>query len=490
MSQELNRKIAKGVLWSSVERFSVQIVTFGLGLVIARLLTPSDYGVIAMISVFLALSGAFIDSGFSLALVRKIDRTEADNATAFYFNILVGVLVYIILFVTAPLIASFFDVPLLKQITRVAALSMIFNSFGIVQQAVLTSRMDFKTQSKISLIAALISGITGVAMAYYGFGVWALVAQMLLSSVIRTSMLWLSVKWYPRAAFSKKSFQEMFSFSSKILVSYIITILNQNFHSIVLGKVFSQANLGIYTRANQTAQFPVGNISHVIQRVTFPALSSIQNEDELFNSMFIKLTKVTLWIALLAMTALFVLAEPLVIMLLTEKWSAVIEPLQILTIALSVWPAFSININILTIKGYSSFILYIEVIKALLSLSILLATFQYGLLAVCWGQVAASILSLFVYYYFTKKGISVGIFKQFSVIIPNLIFALVSGLISYVAILYIDGNITKIVVGGLTVLVSYTGLSYIFDRKNFMVLLNMKRFLLSNSKSERAPSDL
>lgn len=257
MSESLKNKTVKGVFWSAVERFSVAGISFLFGLVLARLLSPSDYGVIAMLNIFMAISQTFIDSGFSSALIRKPDRTEADNATAFYFNIVVGLACYLLLFAAAPFIARFYDTPLLVPVTRVIGLNLLLNSLCVVQQALLTVRIDFKTQAKISLTATIVSGGVGILLAYSGFGVWALVVQSVSAAFLRMLLLWLLAKWRLQARFSKTSFRELFSYGSKLLASGLLDTVYNNLYTIVIGKKFTAASLGVYARADQLAQFQV-----------------------------------------------------------------------------------------------------------------------------------------------------------------------------------------------------------------------------------------
>ncbi|MEG2599478.1 MAG: lipopolysaccharide biosynthesis protein [Muribaculaceae bacterium] len=447
MTENLKQKTVNGILWSSIERFSGQGVSFVLGLVIARLLSPSDYGILAMLAIFIAISQTFVDSGFSTALVRKIDRTEADNSTVFYFNIAVGVVAYGILFFTAPLIANFYDTPLLTKITRVVATTLIINSFCVVQQALLTSKIDFKTQAQISLISAIVSGLVGIALAYYGFGVWALVAQAVSASILRMALLWILSTWKPKAPFSTQSFKESFSYGSKLLASGLLDTIYNNVYTIVIGKLFSAASLGLYSRANQFAQFPSSNITGIIQRVTFPVLCVMQNEDERLRGNYRKIIRMSGFIVFPLMIGLAVVAQPLIELLLTEKWIGAVIFLQIICFSMMWYPIHAINLNLLQVKGRSDLFLRLEVIKKIIGITVLCITIPMGLIAMCYGTIATSLICLIVNTYYTRKLIQVGFIKQMRDLTPSLIKSLIMGALVWASMLLFDSSVAKLSIG-------------------------------------------
>lgn len=451
----LKLQTLRGIWWSTIERFAVQTVSFILGLIIARLLSPSDYGVIAMLAVFIAISQTFVDSGFSTALVRKIDRSESDNSTVFYFNIVVGLAVYVVMFFAAPFIAEFYQTPLLTQVTRVVSVTLIFSSFCVVQQALLTAKMDFKSQAIISLLSAIISGGVGIALAYYGYGVWALVVQTVVASLLRMILLWVFSRWRPRAPFSKSSFRELFSFGSKLLASGLLDTLYNNAYTIVIGKLFSASSLGLYSRANQFAQFPSSNITGIIQRVTFPVLSSIQNEDERLRINYRKLIRMSGFIIFPLMIGLATVANPMIELLLTDKWLGAAIYLQIICFAMMWFPIHAINLNLLQVKGRSDLFLRVEIIKKIIGVSILCITIPMGLLAMCYGRVVSSLLALIINTYYTGRLINVGFVMQMTDLLPSLIKSLIMGLLVWVVIMFFDSSIVKILLALVTGAASY-----------------------------------
>lgn len=406
-------------------------------LVMARILTPADYGIVGMLSIFIAVSNTFIISGFSNALIRKIDRTEVDNSTVFYFNIVVGAIFYWILFFCAPLIARFYDMPILVPVTRVVSLSLIFGSFSIVQRAQFTVKLDFKTTAKISLTAAIISGIVGIILAYKNFGVWALIFQSLTSQVITTLTLWIVSKWRPIWVFSWKSFREMFSYGSKLLASGLLDTIFVNIYSLVIGKVYKASDLGFYNRSKSFSQLASSNITGVIQRVTFPVLASIQNEDERLRYGYSRILRISGFIIFPLMIGLAAVAYPLIMTLLTEKW--IYSAVLLLPICLAgMWyPIHAINLNLLQVKGRSDLFLRLEIIKKILTIIVLVSTVPLGLYWMCWGSVFSSIICLIINTHYTGKLINLGFWKQMKDLFPTLGLSLSMGVAVWFSVSFI-----------------------------------------------------
>lgn len=424
MSESLKKKTTKGVLWSAIERFSVQGVQFLVMIVMARLLTPEDYGLIGMLAIFMAVSQTLIDSGFSQALIRKKERTEIDNSTVFYFNLVVGLLLYFILFVVAPYVAKFYETPELTAIMRVICLGIILNSLAVVQRAILTSNIDFKTQAKASATAAIISGIIGVGMAYANYGVWALVGQQLTSLGVNTLMLWLYSQWRPSWCYSWKSFRDFFSFGSKLLASGLLETTYNNIYPIIVGKLFSAASLGHYTRALHFAQFPSANITGILQRVTFPVLCSIQDDDERLSNVYRRFLKLSAYIVFPLMIGLSAVAYPFVIFAIGEKWEFCALLLQISCFGLMWYPIHSINLSLLTVKGRSDLFLRLEIIKKILGVIVICATAPFGLVAMCYGKIISSLIALIINTHYTSKLIHIGFFRQMQDLFPILLLSL------------------------------------------------------------------
>lgn len=421
----------RGTVWSSIERFSVQGVAFIVMIIMARILTPDDYGLVAMLTIFIAISQSLVDSGFSQALIRKQDRDETDNSTVFYFNIGVGIFLYFILFFCAPLIARFYDEPILIPITRVISLSVLINSFVVVQRALLTSAIDFKTQAKASMSAAIVSGIVGISMAYTGFGVWSIVWYQLTNLTVNSALLWLLSKWRPRLFYSWKSFRELFGFGSKLAASGILDTLYNNIYLIVIGKIFSAADLGYYTRASQFAQFPSSNLTGIIQRVTYPVLCSIQYDAPRLRSVYRRFLRLSAFIVFPLMMGLAAVAKPLILILLKEQWAFSIILLQIVCFSMMWYPIHSINLNLLQVKGRSDLFLRLEVIKKIMGITILCITVPMGLIAMCVGSVCSSLIALIINTHYTGKLIQVGFLTQMRDLLPTLTYSLTTGILVF-----------------------------------------------------------
>lgn len=367
MSSSLKDKAIKGVGWSFVDNIANQGITFLVGLVLARILTPAEFGVLGMITIFIALSNSIVDSGFSNALIRKQDAKRIDYNTVFFFNIGISALFYGLLFAASPTIARFFDEPQLVNITRAMGLVLIFNALGIVQRTLLNKNIDFKTQTKVSIIASVGSGVVGIGMAIQGYGAWSLVGQQLSRQFLNTLFLWVFNSWRPVLEFSKQSFKELFSFGSKLLLSGIIDTTYKNIYYIIIGRFYSAEQLGQYTRAEQFNMIFSSNLTSVVQRVSYPTLSKIQDDDERLTEGYRRVIKSTMLITFACMLGLAAIAKPMVLILIGEKWLPAVGYLQIICFSGMLYPLHAINLNMLQVKGRSDLFLKLEIIKKILA---------------------------------------------------------------------------------------------------------------------------
>lgn len=451
----LKEKTVKGVMWSSIDRFSTQGIQFVFSILIARQLLPSDYGVVAMLGIFLAVSQTFIDSGFGTALIRKIDRTDTDFSTVFYFNIVVAAFFYLVLWFAAPYIAAFYEIPLLEDVTRVVALTLIFSSLSGVQNAKLSIAIDFKTRAKISVSVTLLTGAIGLWMAYNGYGVWALVVQSVFASLLGTVLLWCLVRWRPKRTFSWQSFREMFSFGSKLLASALLDTIYNNMYTLIIGKFFSSATLGLYSRASSLARYPSSNITGVLQGVTFPVLSSIQNEPERLAGAYKRFLRLSAFVIFPSMIGLAAVADPLIRLVLTDKWEGCIYLLQIVCFSMMWYPIHAINLNLLQVKGRSDFFLKVEIIKKIQGVLILFITVPMGIVAMCYGSVVSSLLCLIYNTYYTQKLIGYGYVAQMKDLLHILVHSLVMGAGVWCIVQMFDSLWWQLIVGVLSGAVYY-----------------------------------
>jgi polysaccharide biosynthesis protein len=464
-TDSLKQKTTKGLLWSSVERFSNQGMSFLFSVILARMLAPSDFGIIAMITIFFAVAQSFVDSGFSNALVRKTDRREEDFSTCFYFNIGVGIIAYIVLFLIAPLVASFYNQPILSPIIRITGLGVVLNSLCVVQQALFTIKIDFKSQAKVTLSATIISGIVGVVLAYQGYGVWALVWQGVVLSLVRMGLLWLMSKWRPTTGFSKSSFNYLFGYGSKLLASGLLDTIYNNIYPIVIGKFYTPAQLGNYSRALSFAQLPSSNITSILQRVTFPVLSTIQDDIPRLQANYRRLLKLSAFIIFPLMMGLAAVAFPMIRIILTPKWEGCSLYLQIICFALMWYPIHAINLNLLQVKGRSDLFLRIEIIKKIVGVCIMCITIPLGITAMCIGMVASSLISLFINTYYTGKLIDIGYLKQMRGLLPILFNSLLMGSMVYLFIQLFNNDFVKLIIGVFIGAISYIGGAIFFSKQ-------------------------
>ena len=474
----LKDKTVKGVIWSAVDRFSAQGIQFIFSILIARLLVPEDYGVIAMIGIFLGVSSSFIDSGFGTALVRKIDRTETDFSTVFYFNNIVAILLYLTLYFSAPAIARFYDTQLLIPVTRIIALGLPIGALSGIHSAKLSIAIDFKARAKISVVSTLLTGSVGLWMGYNGYGVWALVVQSVFASLIRTVMLWGIVKWHPQCVFSWKSFKELFAFGSKLLASGLLDTIYNNIYPLVIGKVFSPSTLGVYAKAKAFAEFPSSNITGILQGVTFPVLSTIQNEEDRLADAYKRFLRISAFVIFPLMLGLSAVADPFIRIVLTDKWENAIYLLQIICFALMWYPIHAINLNILQVKGRSDYFLKLEIIKKVQGVIILCITVPMGIVAMCYGQIVSSLISLIWNTYYTKKLIGYGYWAQMRDLLP----VFVHSLIMWGVVLLIECLMPtlwlKLIVGILVGMMYYIGGAYIMkfpEMNELLSILKLKR---------------
>ena len=399
----------------------------------ARLLSPREFGLMGMITVFIAVSQSFIDSGFTQALIRKKNCTQADFSTVFYFNLTVSVFFYILLFCTAGAISRFYNEPQLKLIIQVTGTTLIINSFGIVQRARLTKRIDFKLQTKITVIASILSGIIGIVMAFMGYGVWSLVVKSLTGFALTSFLLWLWNRWKPDFVFSLNSFREMFSFGYKLLLAGLIDTAYKNIYLMIIGKYYSATELGYYTRADQFNKFPSSNITGIIQRVSFPVLSEIQDDVQRLKTAYQKMIKSTMLVTFILMFGMAAVAKPMVITLIGEKWLPSVVYLQLLCFVGMFYPLHAINLNMLYVLGRSDLSIKIEIIKKSLAAPVIFIGIFLGIKIMIIGMIINSIIAYFINSYYSGKQIGYSSLQQIKDIMPSFIFSAFMGLVVFIA---------------------------------------------------------
>lgn len=463
MAESLKKQAFVGVGWNAIGSYSTQGVNFILQIILARLLSPSDYGIIAMMAIFLQVAAVFVDSGFGKALVQKKDCEEKDYSTVFYYNLAVSIAIYIILFAISPFVARFYDIPILTDVMRVASLVVIINALSIVQRTKLEKNIDFKSRSIVSFASSLLSGVAGIVMAYYGLGVWALCGQSILNSLFQLVFFYFFVRWCPSLVFSKDSFHEMFSFGSKLLITNIINVIYSNLYTIVIGKRFNSRDLGFYSRADQFAIFPSTNICAIISGVAFPTLSKIQDDDDKLRFAYRKIIRYSSFIIFPLMVGLAAVADPFIRTLLGEKWANTIPYLQVLCFAL-MWDHLStLNLNLLFVKGKTNLVLKLEIIKKSIAFIILLVSIPFGIITMCWGRVLYGVVAFYINTSYTKKLIGLSFIQQVMDFMPFLVIAFGMGLLVYLTCSFLLANpILLLFISILLGAIIYLGCSWLF----------------------------
>ena len=451
----LKEQTLSGVKWSAIGRFSTQGISFIIGLMLARMLSPTDYGLVGMLGIFFAIAQTFIDSGFGSALIRKKDCTDEDYSTAFYFNIAVGIACFLILYLFAPLIASFFDTPILKDIVRVLSINLFINSLTIVQGARLTAAIDFKSQAKVSLITTILSGGIGLAMAYNGFGVWSLVYQSVASTAIRAVLLWIITHWRPQKRFSRQSFRYLFGFGSKILASSLLHTIYVNLTTIIIGKFYSAKDLGYYSRGESLATLPSSNIMGILQSVTYPILSKIQDDDQRLIQVYRKYICMASMVIFFGMCLLAALAEPFIITLLTDKWANSIVFLQVFCFAWMFDHICVLNLNLLYVKGRSDLVLKLEIIKKTISITMIVAAIPFGVIAICISRAIYTQIAVIINTCYTGKLYGLGYFNQMKDFTKYFIYSILAVTPAYLLTYTSLSPIAILLIGGLSACVIY-----------------------------------
>ncbi len=401
--QSLKDKTVKGVGWSAIDNIAGHGVTFIVSVILARILSPEHYGLIGIIAIFTAVCQTLINAGFTTALIRKKNTTDDDYNTVFIVNLVMSLMLYTVIFLCAPFIADFFHNEELIPLTRVSSLSMIIGALAMVQQTRLTKRIDFKSQTKITITASVCSGIVGIVMALLGFGVWALVAQLLSSQMIRTALLWVVNKWIPTLRFSSKSFHELFGFGWKMMVSSILDTVWKELYQVVVGRFYSPATLGQYTRAKSFSQLLSQNLTSVIQRVTYPVLSNIQDDKERMISAYRRIIKVTMFIAAISMFFLGAISEPLLYCLIGPKWLEASIYLPLICISMSSYPLHALNLNMLQVQGRSDLFLALEIIKKIIALGPLFIGAFIGVIPMLYANILTTVIAFFLNSYYSGK---------------------------------------------------------------------------------------
>ncbi len=467
----LRHKTIHALLWSFLDAVAQRGLQLAIGIVLARLLFPEQFGLIGMLVIFMSAAQSFLDSGFGTALIQKSDATQTDTCSIFYFNIMIGLVAAGLMCWSAPWIAAFYKQPVLTPLMRALSLTIVINSFGLIQSTILTKEINFKTLTKVSLIAGALSGVAGISMAANGFGVWSLVVQQVSNALFQTICLWFFSPWRPSLIFSLKSLQTMFGFGSRMLASDLLNRIFENIYSLVIGKLFSAADLGFFTRARTLSDVPTQTLSQIVGRVTFPVFSTIQNDKERLKRGLKKALTTLVMVNFPMMIALALIARPLVLLMLTEKWEASVRYLQLLSIVGLLYPLHVMNLNVLQALGRSDLFLRLEIIKKAMIVINIAVTWRWGISAIIYGIIINSMIGYYLNSYYNGILISYPISEQILDLLPYLTASLVMGVAVYVAGLLQFSNLWALLLAQIAIgIVVYAGYCRAFRLKAFMDL--------------------
>lgn len=468
----LKKQSIQGVIWTGIQQFGSQGISFIVSIILARLLTPSEFGLVAMILVFISISQTILDSGLSQSLIRTADPDTLDYSTVFYFNLVVSLLLYGILYLSAPFISVFYEQPALIMLLRVLGLILIVKAFSIVQLTKLTKEMNFKLQTIITLPALLGSALVAVIMAFNGFGVWSLIAYRLIREILNSSLLWIYSKWKPNLLFSILKFKYHFKFGVNLLFSGILNGVFNNLYTLIIGKYFSAAQLGYFNRANSLQRLPVQNLGNILNKVTYPMFSKINDNDQKLRKAYLKVIGLSIFVMSPIMIFMGVLAKPLILFLLTDKWIAVVPYLQPLLIAGLLYPIHSFNLNILKVKGRSHLFLRLEIIKKIITVLAVLFAINYGVIGLVWSIVGTSIVALVINTYYSGKLINLTIAYQLKRIMPSILIGVCCGGLVFVTSVWLKESyhVVNLLVSTMIGFVSYIMFAHITKNSDYIEL--------------------
>lgn len=481
----LKDKTISGIFWSSLELIANQGIRFLIQIVLARLLLPQHFGIIGMITVFIAISQSIVNCGFKNALIRENNSSQEDYSTVFYFNLIMAVLLYIVLFITVPAISKFFNESQLIPVLRVLSIVIIINSIGLVQRTLLIKKIDFKIQTKLSIISSIFSGGIAIVFAYLGYGVWSLVILTLTMQSIQSFLLCIYNRWVPSLVFSMDSFKRLFGFGWKLLISGLIDTFYKNINYVIIGKFFSTTSLGYYTNTQKIVDIVSQSITTSVQKVSYPVLSSIQDDSERLRNGYRKIIKNSVFITFPFMIGLAAVAEPFIMIVFGEKWINSIPYLQILCFGSMLFPLHAINLNILQVKGRSDLFLKLEIIKKIIGISFItiVIVFRLGIIALLWTSVIGSYIAYFVNSYYSAQLLSYSTKDQIRDISVIFTISILMGVLVYFTGTMISGNnfikiFSQITIGFL----SYIGLSKLFKIEELKTIYDLMHSLFKKVK--------
>lgn len=475
MSESIRDKSISGFIWLFIDKAGASVINLVVTVLLARLLTPEDFGLVAMVMVFFEISSAFINSGFSFALIRQKSISDEDKSTTFIFNLVVACILYAILFLSAPAIANFFGEVILIWIVRIMGLNLIINSLGIIQQAVLTHKIDFKTQTRIRIVAVSISSAIAIGMAFSGFGVWSLVAKLMLMEGLTSLLLWIYHPWKILLKFSRQSFKRLFGFGSNLLAEAIIHKVFQNILQVIIGRFFTASTLGYYSQANYLTNVPANNFQQIIQKVTYPVLSKLQDDKMKLKRGYREIMLLSSFIIIPIMVIIGVMANPIIVSFLGEKWEPSTPFLQLLCLGGITYHFNSINLDLLLVLGRADLCLRVEIVKKVITAIAIIIGIQFGIYGLVLGYVVSHYLALIINTYYSDKFLSYGLTEQLSDIGKTILISAIMGILVYVFSAYgpVLPNIWKVIIAVILAISIYLGCHFLLKSEEIKLIHKM-----------------
>ena len=474
-----NGKIVNNLVWKYAERCGAQIIQFIVQIILARLLTPSDYGIIGLITVFISISLVFAQSGLGQALVQRKEIDNEEFSTVFYFSMIFSVILYGILFLCAPVISNFYNEPVLTSIVRVLGVTVIIGAINSVQQAYVQKTMQFKRFFWSTLGGTLVSAAVGIYMAYRGYGVWALVGQQISNQLVNTVILWLTVKWRPMLMFSVSKAKQLFSYGWKLLCSSLIDTIYNNIYSLIIGKFYSPADLGYYNRGKQFPMLIIQNINSAIDSVLFPVMAEAQDEKQRLKAMVRRSIVTSTFLLFPAMAGLAAIAKPLTVTLLTEKWLPAVPFIWFCCFTYAFWPVHTANLQAIKALGRSDIFLKLEIVKKLMGVAVLVVTIPFGLYTMMWGRCVTTILSSFINAYPNKKLLRYSYIEQVKDMLPSFVLSIVMLVIVLLIQLLNLNNLITLILQIILGVIIYFGLAKLFKLECMTYIINTVKGIVS-----------
>ena len=483
----LKNQTTTGIIWTFSQQFGNQIIGFVVSLVLARLLLPAEFGLIGMIAVFVSIGRVIIESGLTESLIRNKEVDQEDLTTVFYSNVVFSILLYAIIYFAAPFIAEFYDQPILVGLVRLYCLTFLLSAFYGVQLARLSKQMNFKTQAMVAVPANLLGGVVGISMAYAGYGVWSLAWNYLASAILKALLLAIFVRWKPSFSFSVEKFKYHFNFGYKITLSGLLDKIFKNLYYLVIGKYFSAAQLGFYTRAETLKNLPVAVLSTALNKVTYPMFSSIQEDNVRLKRVYQKLLKMVVFVVAPMLIIMAVLAEPTIRFLFTEKWLPAVPYFQILCITGIMRPVHYYNLNVLKVKGRSDLVLKVTIAKRALTVVGIIIGLQFGIYGILYAQVVLSFVFFIINAHYTNDFISYSAWEQSRDILPILFWAITGGVVAFVIDQFWLEDMHDLIriFGGILAVIWYGGLSYLFKFESALELKNLIQEKIEANKKKK-----